>query len=242
MTTTRRILALAAAATLIAVGCSDDDDSSDSTIDTAAPTSAAPATDAPATDPPATDAPPSTDPPATDAPPATQPPATDAPPSTDPPALPDTPIVAAISQTYDFEGGDPDPADLPAAPGSVEAHWYTSGDVMAVVFVGLDPEANACPGNSIRTATGFEFVSNGPLPNGICDDFSTLIENTSSQGVQLCDGRVGYLTLIPAGTSGELYSSIERSDPDVTGVGLTGFVALPDPSVLPDIEASLLAC
>jgi len=220
MNKTQRILALAAAVVMIAASCSGSDESSDSSA------GSSPATEAPSTDPPATD-PPATDPPATD-PPA--------------PPLPDTPVVAMLNGVYTFGGPEPDFALLPALPNEIEAHWFSSGDVLAVVYVGLSVDVDACPGSSIRTATGFEFVSNAPMPQGACDDFPTLIENTASQGVQICDGRVGYLSLIPTGTAGTLFSSLEKPDPEVVGVGITGFVELTDPSTLPEISLDQLAC
>jgi hypothetical protein len=248
MSKTLRTVALAVVVVMIAASCSSSDESSDSSTDSA-PATAAPATDPPATDPPPTD-PPATDPPATDPPqtdpPATDPPATDPPatdpPPTDPPDLPPTPVVAVLDRGYNFSGGDPDPDALPAQPGEVEAHWYSSGEVLAVVYVGLSDTIDACPGNSLRTASGFSFVSNAPLPNGVCDDFPTLINNTPNQGVQLCAGRVSYLSLIPTGTVGTLFASVERPDPDVSGVGITGLVELTDPSVLPGITREQLAC
>lgn len=241
MTKSQRILALTASAVLIAASCGGSSESSDSSASASSPATDPPATDPPATDPPATD-PPATDPPATD-PPATDPPATD-PPVTDPPAppLPDTPVVATLNRVYAFDGSEPDFSLLPALPEEVEAHWFTSGDVLAVVFVGLPVDVDACPGNSIQTATGFEFVSNAPMPAGACGDFPTAIDNTASQGVQICGDRVGYLSLIPTGTAGTLFSSLERPDPDIGGVGITGFAELPDPSVLPEIALDQLAC
>ena len=230
-----RKVAFAAAATMIAASCSGSDESSDSSTEDSSQAAEVQATDPPATDPPATN-PPATDPPATD------PPATDAPPSTDPPDLPTTPVVAVLNRAYEFTGGDPDLNALPALPEEVEAHWYSSGDVLAVVYVGLSADVDACPGNSMQTANGFGFVSNAPLPNGACDDFPTLVDNSASQGVQICNGQVGYLSLIPTGTAGTLFASIERPDPDVEGVGITGSVDLPDPSVLPEITHDQLAC
>jgi hypothetical protein len=250
MSKTLRKVALATVVVMIAASCSSSDDSSDSSTDSASPATTALATDPPATDPPATDPPatdpPTTDPPATDRPatdpPVTEPLATDAPPSTEAPALPTTPVVAVLDRAYYFTGGEPAPGEAPAEPGDVEAHWYSSGDVLAVVYVGLSPLVDACPGNSLQLADGFEFVSNAPLPSGSCDDFPTLIDNSADQGVQICGDRVGYLSLIPTGVPGTLFASIERPDPDVTGVGVTGLIDLPDPSILPEITHDQLAC
>jgi hypothetical protein len=52
---------------------------------------------------------------------------------------------------------------------------------------------------------------------------------------------VSYLTLLPVGFVAVLYSSIERPV-DGGGVGITGFVLLEDPSVLPEIDPTTLAC
>jgi hypothetical protein len=157
-------------------------------------------------------------------------------------SLPTTPVTAVLSDAYTFQGGTPDPELLPAQPGDVTANWYRAGDVLAVVYEGLDAAVDACPGNSVLTANGFEYVSNAELPNGSCPDFGTRIDNSAVQGVQVCDARVGYLTLIPAGTAGQLFSSIEKPDPDVAGVGLAGSATLGDPSLLPEIDPAALAC
>lgn len=155
--------------------------------------------------------------------------------------LPDTPVVAPFDQAYTFQQGIPDPETLPAQVGTVEARWYRTSGGLAVVYAGLDATVDACPGNSALTANGFEFVSNAPLPNGVCD-FSTLIENTATQGVQICNGVVGYLTLVPSDTVGTLFASIEKPDPDVIGVGLTSTVDVADPATLPEIDPAALSC
>ena len=153
----------------------------------------------------------------------------------------DTLLIRECGRT-DFQQGSPDVAKLPAAPGTVEARWYRTADGYAVVYAGLDAAVDACPGNSALTANGFEFVSNAPLPNGACDTFPTLIENTDAQGVRTCNGVVAYLTLIPAETTGTFFASIEKPDPDVIGVGLTTAVEISDPSILPEVDAAALSC
>lgn len=156
--------------------------------------------------------------------------------------LPDTPISGAIVDTYDFQGGRPDPDLLPAPPGQVEVHWYRAGEVYAVVYQGLDAEADACPGNSAFTGGTFEFVSNAEMPNASCPDFPTRIENTDEQGVRICDGRVAYLTLIPSTTAGTLIGTIERPAADVMGVGMSLPIEVDDPSVVPEIDPAVLSC
>ena len=235
-----RTIAALTTITLVAAACSSDadsgaDDTSGTTAADSAPTVTQAATTQPATTQPATTQP-ATD--TTTAAPTTESPTT----TSDTGALPATPVVAQLADAYDFQGGTPDPALLPAQPGEVEAHWYRAGNVLAVVYVGLDATVDACPGNSAMLPTGFDFVSNAELPDAACPDFPTRIENSASQGVQVCDGQVAYLTLIPTDTSGQLFSSVERPVPDVNGVGLTGAVVLADPSVLPEIDPADLAC
>ena len=237
------------AMSLLMSACSGSDDEAASV--TAASTTMAPATTEPATTEPATTVPATTVPVTTE--PAPAPTTEPAPaPTTEPepapttqpatPALPETPVVATLADAYTFQGGAPDPLLLPAQPGEVEARWYRAGDVLAVVYVGLDATVDACPGNSALTANGFEFVSNAELPNGSCPGFGTRIENSDTQGVKVCDSQVAYLTLIPSDTVAQLFSSIEKPDPDVLGVGLTGSVPLADPSVLPDVDPAALEC
>lgn len=238
--TTKRLIALLTVVLFLAAACgsSDGDDETAAT-----PTIASePSPDPTATlepDPTATPEP-QPDPTASPEPePEAEPTAT---PEPVPAALPDTAVSVVFEQYYDFQQGIPDVAKLPAAPGSVEARWYRTADGYAVVYAGLDVGVDACPGNSALTANGFEFVSNAPLPNGACDTFPTLIENTDAQGVRVCDGVVAYLTLIPAGTTGTFFASIEKPDPDVIGVGLTTAVEISDPAVLPEIDAAALSC
>ncbi len=157
-------------------------------------------------------------------------------------ALPDTPAVASFNQAYTFQQGIPDPDTLPAQVGTVEARWYRIPDGFAVVYAGLDATVDACPGNSALTGNGFEFVSNAPLPAGACDDFPTRIDNSPAQGVVICNGVVGYLTLIPSGTVGTFFASIEKPDPDVIGVGITSMVTISDPASIPEIDPSVLSC
>jgi hypothetical protein len=147
-----------------------------------------------------------------------------------------------LSNAYDFSGGAPDPALLPAEVGAVEARWYRSGATYTIAYVGLDPAVDACPGNSILTATGFEFVSNAELPGAACPDFPTRIESDATQGVEVCDGVVFYRTLIPVESTGQVFASVERPVPDVGGVGITGAGAIDDPSSVPELDLATVGC
>ena len=240
-----RLVLGAVAALALASACGGDDDSAGTTTiavttasnavapttPTAPSTTAASATTAAST----TSAPPAT----TSAPATTASPATTTPRAGD---LPETPVIAPIEQAYAFDGTAPDPALLPAQPGEVTARWYRSGAVYAVVYDGLAADAPACPGNSAQTTAGFDFVSNAAVPGMSCDGFSTLIESTDAQGVQICGDRVSYLTLIPADHVAVLYSSIERPTDGGGGVGVTGFVLVEDPTILPEIDPASLRC
>ena len=242
--TIKRLIALLTLLLLLAAACGSGDDDTDA--GTASPSEpAAEPEPEPEPDPTATPEPepePTATPEPEPEPTATPEPEPTATPEPAPAALPDTPATVVFEQYYDFQQGIPDVAKLPAAPGSVEARWYRTTDGYAVVYAGLDAAADACPGNSALTANGFEFVSNAPLPNGACDTFPTLIENTDTQGVRVCDGVVAYVTLIPAGTTGTFFASIEKPDPDVIGVGLTTAADISDPALLPEIDVAALSC
>ncbi len=157
-------------------------------------------------------------------------------------ALPDTPIKATLGGGYDFQGGTPDAASLPAPEGSVEAQWFRAGDVYAVIYVGLDSTIDACPGNSALTPAGFDFVSNAELPNGACPGFQSRIDNNEAQGVQICGDQVGYLTLIPSDTVAQVFASVETPDDAVGGFGITAPARIDDPSAVPEIDPASLSC
>ncbi len=157
-------------------------------------------------------------------------------------ALPDTPITATLGSGYDFQGGTPDPTSLPVPEGSVEARWFRAGDVYAVIYVGLDPATDACPGNSALTQAGFDFVSNAELPNAACPGFQTRIDSDTTRGVQICGDQVGYLTLIPSDTVAQVFASVETPDDAAGGFGITAPALIDDPSAVPEIDPALLSC
>lgn len=157
--------------------------------------------------------------------------------------LPDTPVTATLGNGYDFQGSPTsDPALLPAPEGSVEARWYRAGDVYAVIYAGLDPATEACPGNSALTQSGFDFVSNAELPNAACPGFPTRIDSDATRGVQICGDQVGYLTLIPSDTVAQVFASVEAPDDAVGGYGITAPALIDDPSAVPEIDPASLSC
>ena len=222
---------------LVVAACGDDD--ATTTITAAITTTQATTTEAPTTTSEAptttTEAPTTT----SEAPTTT----TEAPTTTEADALPESAVIALIDAGYKFgaDAGEATDDDLPFALGTIEAHWYSSGDRYVVVFVGLDlaETGPVCPGNSILTATGFESISNSPSPDASCQGAMALASPPA--GVQVCDGLVSYITEIPAGTEGTLYASIEIYTGTGTNLGATGFVVA-DPAAMPEIDASLLSC
>lgn len=243
----RLIVALAVSIALIAAGCSSGDDDA-APDEPAAETESAAEADptSPPPEPTATPEPaPTEPPPEPTATPQPEPEPTEPPAEPEPepaPELPATPATVLVTDAYSFDGGVPDLTLFPAQPGEVTVSWYRAGPTYAVIYAGLDATVDACPGNSVLTAAGFEFVSNAELPNGACPDFATRIDNGPTQGVKVCDGTVGYLTLIPSETVGTFFASIEKPVPEVRGVGLTSTVDITDPSVVPEIDPAALSC
>jgi hypothetical protein len=163
---------------------------------------------------------------ATTAPEATEEP-TDAPPS-----FPETNIVGVLgvgaNNTYKVEFGsfaalDFTEADLPAAPGSVEAHWYQAGGVYVVAYMGLEVSGSEslCPGNSILTSNGFEYVSNAPTADGACNGFSTLTTDPNV-GPRVCQDTLVYVSAIPSSLTGTMFGTLEAlADEGSALIGLT---------------------
>lgn len=116
-----------------------------------------------------------------------------------------------------------DESELPVAPGTVEAHWYTAGGKYVVAYVGLDLSATGplCPGNSILTDQGFEFVSNAPTEEGACEGLATLTTDPDV-GPLVCQETVLYVTAIPSDQQGTLFGTIEKLADDGSAlIGLT---------------------
>ncbi len=154
--------------------------------------------------------------------------------------FPGTPVAAFLSQAYLFgsEQGVPSDDQLPFPPDTVTAHWYQSEGFYVVVYGALDPSLVLCPGNSIQTPTGFVNVSNAPLNGADCSFAPSLA--SAPNGVVTCNRMVAYVTLIPAGTEGVLFGTIETMT-DGLGIGLTSQVAA-DPANMPEIARDLIDC
>jgi hypothetical protein len=151
------------------------------------------------------------------------------------PTLPPTPVSAVLGQaagsTYKVEIGTFkqltfETSELPAVPGSVQAYWFKSGGRYVVAFVGFDPAAAGplCPGSSIQTDKGFQFVSNAPTEAGSCNGYTTLTSDPLV-GPRVCHNTLLYVTLIPSDTQGLLYGTVEAlADNGTAIVGLTSTV------------------
>ncbi len=199
-----RALLIIGSFALIAAACGGSD--SESTSPTPAPTEAPTTTAAPAST--------TTVPATTTTPPTTTTTTTEAPVLD----LPDSPVVAALggqSLTYKVDmatstGLDFTEDELPAPPGVAEVRWYTYQDRYVVAFSGFDASQAGplCPGASILTAAGFEFVSNAPTEEGACEGFPTLTTDPIVEA-RICQGTLFYVTLVSNELQGTLYGSLE---------------------------------
>ena len=171
-------------------------------------------------------------------------PPTDKPTPVLPKELPDTPVSAVLGieagSTYkvdlpSFAAMAIEDSDLPAAPGSVTAQWYISGDRYVVAYAGLDGTDSGplCPGNSILTGAGFLHVSNAPTEEGACEGFPTLTTDPEV-GPIVCQGALLYVTAIPSDLQGTLFGTLEALTEEGDLVGLTSTVqSVPE---MPEID------
>jgi len=181
--------------------------------------------------------------PTTTAAPATAPPTaattTAAPITTAAAALPTTRLQAQILDGYKFgaEGGVAGDEDLPFVLGSITADVFSANGFYVIVYEGLDLEATGplCPGNSIATASGFEFVSNSPTPGATCVGAPTVLD-----GIMVCSGLVSYMTPIPSDLAGSLFASVEIYTGTGTNLGASGGVEVAGDA--PEIDLGLLDC
>ena len=155
-------------------------------------------------------------------------------------SLADTPIVASLTITYKVGPAGsmvPTAAELPAPSGSIEARWYQADGRYVVYYSGLDLSASGplCPGNSIRTTTGFQHITNAPTASGACAGAQNLAG--SGEGVRLCGDQVLYATRIPVDLEGDLFGTVERFLPDGTIIGLTSMVRT-DRARTPSVDLS----
>ena len=110
-------------------------------------------------------------------------------------------------------------SELPAPPGEVAVSWYAYNGRYVAAFVGLETTEELCPGASILTQSGFEFVSNAPT-TGTCEGFPTLTADPIVEA-RVCHEVLFYVTLIPSDRTGTLFGTLEAlAEPGIV-VGLT---------------------
>ncbi len=156
--------------------------------------------------------------------------------------FPETRVSANLTIGYKVDpSGRPvvfEPAELLAEIASIQAQWYQSGGVYVLVYEGLSIEETGpiCPGNSIKTATGFLHLSNSPTAPGACLDTGI---REPPVGLRECGEVVAYVTAIPTDVSGNLFGTIARFEPDGSIVGLTSFVPA-DAGAAPEVDLEAL--
>ncbi len=167
-----------------------------------------------------------------EAPAPTDPPPTPEPTATEEPVMLPVSMVTGVLGEGDFNaykitlpGMAPlefEDSELPALPGAVTAHWFTSGGFYVVAYYGLDLESAGplCPGNSILTGAGWVYISNAPTEEGACEGFPTLTDDPGVGPVD-CHGTLFYRTAIPSSEQGTLYGTIEMLDEEGNMLGIT---------------------
>jgi len=168
--------------------------------------------------------------------PADKPADTEVPPTPEPTAteepvmLPVSMVTAPLGEDFNaykmtWPGKAPldfEDSELPAPPGEVNAHWFTSGGFYVVAYYGLDfaSAGPLCPGNSILTGSGWVHTSNAPTAEGACENFPTLTDDPDVGPID-CHGTLFYRTAIPSDLQGTLFGTLEMLDPDGNMVGMT---------------------
>lgn len=130
------------------------------------------------------------------------------------------------------------------AAGEAEAEWYVSAGSWVVYYKGIDLSKTGplCPGNSIKTASGFADESDAPTSTGACTSVVKKIA-TPPVGVRLCGDKVLYLTAIPSTETGTLYGTIEKLLLDgKTVLGVTSQAPPPSTGSAPTIDLDSLGC
>lgn len=188
---------------------------------------------------------------AEEAPAATEVPPTKAPEptATEEPIMLPVSMVSAVLGEGDFNSYkvslpgmaplDFEDSDLPALPGSVTAHWFTSGGFYVVAYYGLDLGASGplCPGNSILSGGGWVNISNAPTEEGACEGFPTLTDDPDVGPID-CHGTLFYRTAIPSDLQGTLFGTLEMLDADGNLAGMTSQAESTTEMLEIDLEAT----
>lgn len=123
-------------------------------------------------------------------------------------------------------------------PAVAEVRWYTYQDRNVVAFSNFDVSAAGppCPGASILTDVGFEFVSNAPTEERACEGFPTVTTDPVVEA-RICQGTLFYVTLVPSEMQGSLFGTLEAlAEPGIlVGLSSTAESALGAPGI--DLDA-----
>lgn len=146
------------------------------------------------------------------------------------------------NETYfAFGTGEYDAAVMGVEPGAATAQWFRTEGFFVVFFDGVDTDATGptCPGASVATATGFEFVSNAPAEGADCTGFVTLQDDPGVRALQ-CGTSLAYRTAIPDDSVGILFGTLEKP----VGEAIMGITSLADSSAgeIPEVDVSIFEC
>ena len=162
----------------------------------------------------------------------------------DRPATPVSAVMGSVpaAETYvAFVAGEYDAAVMGVEPGTATAEWFRAGGFYVVFFSGVDTAATGptCPGASIRTSTGFEFVSNAPTGGADCSGFVTLVDEPAVRALE-CGDSLAYRTAIPDNGVGTLFGTLEKP----FGEGIMGITSLSDTQAgdIPEVDISIFEC
>ncbi|MBT8203065.1 MAG: hypothetical protein KJO87_07160 [Acidimicrobiia bacterium] len=162
-----------------------------------------------------------------------------------PDARPATPVTAVLGAdpangSY-YTAGEFDATVMGIELNTVTAEWYRAEGFFVVFFNGVDTSDTGplCPGASVATENGFEFVSNAPTTGADCSGFITLTEDPGVRALE-CDGALAYRTAIPENSAGFLFGTLERP----VGDGIMGLTSFVDNRTgdIPEVDPTLFEC
>ena len=164
-----------------------------------------------------------------------------------PETRPATPISAVMgadpaAETYvGFIEAEYDAAVMGVVPGEATAEWFRAEGFFVVFYNGVDTSVTGptCPGASVATAAGFEFVSNAAAEGADCSGFVTLQDDPGVRALQ-CGNTLAYRTAIPDDSVGILFGTLEKP----FGEGIMGITSLSNSQNgdIPEVDVSIFEC